>query len=235
MTAVAFSKYASGPSLTIPRTSTKRVRRHVEALPASTVRLGCWAGSAGIEHYLTSSGAQVARSGFCYIDYLHSHCSSLAMMRASTSDGATDALLLHSSPQDEDSTSRKRSTPWHKYSLHAFAFIPALFLAIDLTIRPLPVFHAHHVASTSNYETGFEAEPRGLTQQDLGVQETTWAANFDQEKEPLTGPGDHSYDTWAGIPNANIDQYWENLRASTTQNMATPLICSSFLVGHARR
>jgi hypothetical protein len=143
------------------------------------------------------------------------------MMRASTSDGASDALLLHSSAQDEDSTSRKPSTPWHKYYLHIFAIIPALFLAIDLAIRPLPIFHAHHVASTSNYETGFGAEPHGLTQQDLGVQETTWAANFDQEKESLTGTGEHSYDAWAGVPNAKIDQYWENLRTSTTQDMAT--------------
>lgn len=143
------------------------------------------------------------------------------MLRPSSPDGASDALLPHSSLQDEDSISRKRLTRWHKYSLHILAIIPALLLAIDLAIRPLPVFYAHHVASTSNFETGFETDPLGFTRQSLGVRETTWAANFEEKKDPPTGPGEHSYDAWAGLPNANIDQYWESLRASTTQNIAT--------------
>jgi hypothetical protein len=53
------------------------------------------------------------------------------------------------------------------------------------------MFHAHHVASTSNFETGFEVESLGLPQQSLGIGETTWAANFDKGKEPLAGRGDH--------------------------------------------
>jgi hypothetical protein len=141
------------------------------------------------------------------------------MMRASSHTRESETSLLNHLDNDEDRIPRDLLVPRHRYYLRVLCFILALLLAVDLAIRPLPVFYRHTTTFTSNYETGFNTEPFGLTQQNLGVKERARVTQLGEESKAFTNFGDHSYDAWAGPPSANIDRYWEELRACANDNI----------------